>query len=122
MKKILIIILVTLFLVQPAFAQSRGLLTNVWTSWVNVTATAVTLTFPSNSRDIMISNGDANDPVCVDLRGNTLANNCYAGTNTAIQVGPLDSITLSDFATSSVLLRAQSAGTAASPVSVVVTY
>ena len=119
MKRYLFLVLALIF-ATPAYAE-RGVLTNLWASWVNVTSTA-TMDFPSNSRDITIMNGDATDSVCVDLRGNATSQNCfYGGGNTAVQIGPGETLSLYDFTTANLYFRVPGPA-AASPVSVIVTY
>lgn len=122
MKRFIYVLFMLLVLASTSYAQNRGPLTNIWASWVNVNTNQNTvLTFPFNSRDLIITNGDANDSICVDLRGNTIQNNsCYAATNTVVQVGPSDTLYLSDFVTAAVTL--QSSGNAASPISVMIAY
>ena len=123
MKRILFLWLFLIpVLTTPVYAQSRGVLTNVYASWMNVTAGTL-ITLPGTSRDITIINGDATDGICVDLRGNTITSNClYGAASTVVHIGAQTELSLYDFTTTAIYLKPVSAATAASPVSVVVTY
>ena len=125
MRKVLIVLCLIGMLATPAFAQNRGVLTNYWASWYNVSPSGQTITLPSNSRDVWIQNGSSND-VWVSISGATIGSNGY-NVNDPIsningKVFTLDGaseIMLYDVVTSSITLKAL---TTASPVSVVVTY
>ena len=124
MRKFLGLLLVFMLIATPAFAQARGALPNVYASWVSVTNQALTtITFPANSRDILIENGSAVD-VCVNLKGESFEQNCYQSVDSTLhktmQLGAGDSFFAMDFVTSAITLR--SAAATASPVSVVVTW
>ena len=122
MKRYLSMIMAILFLIPvTAFAQSRGALTNVWASWMTVSNTQTTLTPPSNSRDIWIHNGSAQD-ICINLDGGTIQNNCLSVDSVTFQLDGASDFYAVDFVTGSISLRSASSTTNASPVSVVVTY
>jgi len=120
-KKFIILIVLFLLCASQAFAQNRGVLTNVFASWVSVTANTVnTVTFPANSRDIWIHNGSAID-VIISAKGTSIPASNYVDTpNSTFQLDGASDLYLSDFITSAVSFK--SAGATASPVSVVVTY
>src|SRR3990167_1650800 len=124
MKKIGLIGLIglTVFLIlifsQPAYAQNRGALTNVWASWVSVTQSTVTMTLPSTSRDIAILNGSTVD-ICVDPTGGGIPGNCARRNGDAyynFQLDGASEVYLTDFISTGISLR--STGATASPISV----
>ena len=122
MKRVLFFMMVILFITSPAMAQSRGVLTNVWASWMNVTS-RVTINFPSKARDITIINGDSTDNVCVSLTGEPITSTCTNSNGTTItQIPAGQQLSLYDYNTSAITLQSVSVAAAASPVSVVVTY
>ncbi|HEY9874582.1 MAG TPA: hypothetical protein V6D12_14175 [Candidatus Obscuribacterales bacterium] len=112
------LIIAILLLGNPVQADVISPRTNVYASWVNVTA-AHTITFPYVSRDIMINNGSANG-ICVNIRGGSVDASCRQDTDDSIQLPGNSSLNLTDFITSSISFAPLSAS--ASPVSVVVTY
>lgn len=126
MKRFLTTFLLLTFMSAPAWAEYKA---NYWASWASVTQTAVTWTFPFKTREVNVHNGSS-VPVCISFNGATILNNvCTSPTSTAqaqygdnkvFQIGANQILLLQDFVTSSVTL--QSSATAASPVSVVVTY
>jgi len=121
MKKFLVVMLI-LMVAVPAFARSRT--SNTYSSWVSVVnETMTTITFPADSRDILIDNGSAVD-VCVSLNGSTFGGSCYMSVASTLhdvmQLGAGQQITLQDFITDSITIRS-AAGTA-SPISVIITY
>ena len=119
MKKFLVILMIML-ITTPVFAQARGALTNTYASWVSVTG-LTTITLPANSRDVWIQNGSAID-VCISLRGDAIDADCMVGTpNSTFQLNGASQFFAQDFVTGSITLFS-STGSAASPVSVVVTY
>ena len=124
MKKLLTLVLIML-VASPAFA--RGRLTNVFASWYTVGTTQTTISLPYNSRDITIINGDGTNPICVDLVGGTIPDNCVTDSVNNPSIFVLDTDTtleLSDFVTDSIALEIETLddGSTASPVSVIVTY
>lgn len=132
MRKALALTFLILSLFQGvAQAQNRGVMHNVYASWVNVAATAVTtVTFPFESRDVFIQNGSALD-LCVSPKGDTITTNTPTGgtgacrntqgaADTVFQLDAGTDVTLYDFATSSVTFRALVSAT--SPVSVIATF
>jgi len=130
MKKFFLALIVLTLLTTPAFAQNRGALTNIYASWVNVTANSQKVfTLPNTSRDVYILNGDASNAICVDLRGGTIPNNCVTnlsldlqGTPGIIQIPKASDIhLLSDYITGAISVKAIG-GATASPVTVIVTY
>lgn len=127
MKRILILVLMFGIFASPAFADYKA---NYWASWASITQTPVTWVFPFNSREVNIHNGSA-VPVCVSFNGASIiagggctspqsTSQAQYGDNKVFQLGTNQILLLQDFVTSQVTL--QSAGAAASPVSVVVTY
>lgn len=100
--------------------SARGVLTNVFASWVSVTQTNQTITFPSPSRDVCVHNGSAVD-VFVSLKGGTIANDGFVSTpNSTFMMNGAENLCWSDFKTEAISFKS-TAGTA-SPVSVIVTY
>lgn len=127
MKRVLITLLMLIGLSTTAFAEYKA---NVWASWASVTQTSVTWTFPYKSREINVHNGSS-IPVCVAFNGATITQSCTSPTgfgvngtqtndNRVFQLGANQILLLQDFVVPSITL--QSAGAAASPVSVIVTY
>ncbi len=120
MKKALLLTLVLIFALQGVvLAQQRGALQNTFASWVSVTATTHVVTFPHNSRDIVLANGSAVD-VFVDLSGDDIVH--VTPSTLAYDVFSLPAehnITLQDFVTDKISFYATAT---ASPVSVIVTY
>lgn len=129
MKKFALLIV---FLMLASFAHAeRGVMTNVYASWVNVTqGSQFAVQVPGNykSRDVWIHNGSAVD-VCVHLLGgditfrqpNGTISDCRTLTDSYVfQLDGASEAYFQDFATSRVTVR--SAAGAASPVSVVITY
>lgn len=128
MKKVLLGIIATLLLANPAFAQS-GPKSNVWASWVTVTNSQTTMSLPFESRDIIISNGDNSTPICVSLTGDTIVYDsgtlsCRGSGNTVFKVDLNEQMNFSDFRTDtiSMIIHSNSGSTTASHVSVVVTF
>ncbi len=124
MKKKIFLGLTILVLSLPftVAAQSRGALSNIFASWYSVTTTQITITLPFNSRDITIHNGSTN-AICVDLKGGTIPASCVSASGSNPSIIQLDgntALSLSDYLTSAISLKAISA--TASPVSVVITY
>lgn len=124
MKKMLSIVfaIIVLFNSVSAFAQARGALTNTFASWYNVTTAQTTITLPFKSRDVLIVNGDTTDALCVSLKGETLGNACTdtVPVDSSINLAGGQEIYLTDFLTDTISLKALSS--AASPVTVIVTY
>ena len=118
MKKIFLSILVILAATTQCFAE-RGVLTNIFASWTNVTTTAKNIPFPAPSRDITIMNGSTSD-VCVALKSNATMEGVCDATNNLMQLDGGQSLFLQDIITDGIGLVTLT-GTA-SPVSVVVTY
>lgn len=124
MKRFLITLLLTVFLSAPAFAEYKA---GYWASWASVTQTPVTWSWPYKSREVNIHNGSS-IPICVAFNGATITSACTSpsgfgnvyGDNRVFQLGANQLLLLQDYVTPSITL--QSAGAAASPVSVVVTY
>lgn len=122
MRKFLLSLFILFFLGSNAHAQSRGKLTNVFASWVTVASTSTVITFPIESRDLTIMNGSTTD-VCVNLKGGDIQGNCYTASGSqTMQLDGGQTLTLFDYVTSGVTLRAIGFSTTASPVSVISTY
>ena len=110
--------LIFLFTTYLSHAQDRGVLKNVWASWVNVGTTLTVLEFPYPSRDVIIQNGSANEP-CINLQGESILHNCL-GSNDTFNMNANSEITLNDYVTSSISMKMLTS--TASPVSVIITY
>ena len=120
MKFKFIVFVLLLFTPFNVFAQNRGPLRNVWSSWVNVSTTQTKLEFPYPSRDVVIQNGSST-LVCVNIKGATIPSNCIdTTTNRIFQINDNSELTFLDYETSGITLKTTS-GTA-SPVTVIVTY
>lgn len=125
MKRILVLALMLVCCSTASFAEYKS---NYWASWANVSS-QITWTFPFKTREINVHNGSS-IPVCVSFNGATItaANSACTSPvgfasgldNKVFQVGANQTLLLQDFVTGSITL--QSAGAAASPISVVVTY
>lgn len=127
MKKGFLTLILIVSFASTAFAQARGALTNVFASYVSVNNnTNATITFPANSRDLFILN-DSGQKICVAPDGGTIAltpsGYCVNSTNgnKIFQMATGTQLYLADYVTGSVSFR-NTGGTAASPISVVVTY
>ena len=129
MKKYLIILMCLFMFVGLSHAQNRGVMTNTFASWYNVT-TETTITLPFPSRDIYVRNGSSNS-ICLDLFGGThwdasriigeqhcTSNSIY--NPSIIQVDGDSSFIIQDFRTEALSLSPASAS--ASPVTVIITY
>jgi hypothetical protein len=106
---------------SPLFAAS-DLSTNTWASWANVT-TGTVMTFPVQSRQITIVNGDATaaDAICVSLNGTTPTNGCIStGTNGYFMIPGGQAVSLYNVVKNDV--RFNIIASAASPVTVIVGY
>ncbi len=122
-KKILATFLFLIGLSIPAHAEYKA---NYWASWASVT-TQVNWSFPYKSREVNVHNGSS-VPICVAFNGATISDGCVSPNNTypttgdhrVFQIGANQILLLQDFVTPSISIK--SAGAAASPVSVVVTY
>lgn len=110
---------------SPAWSEYKS---NYWASWASVNQTQVTWTWPYKSREINVHNGSS-IPICVAFNGATIVPDACtspagfganSGDNRVFQLGANQVLLLQDFVTPSITIK--SAGAAASPVSVVVTY
>jgi len=118
-RKLLVVVLILTIFVPFAYA---GYKSNVYQTWTNVTTSDTTITFPYNSRTLLIQNGASLVTVCVALGGGSLEGSCASPT--AFQIGTSSELYFTDFVTDAVTMRAMPNGvnTSASPVSVIVTY
>lgn len=122
----LILALILLCLPGVAFAQEYQ--SNTWASWASVAAGPQTSwVLPYRSRTVTVINGSAT-PVCVAFGNVTILSGCVSsvtnqvatGDNKVFQLGSAQWITLNDMVTGQINLK--SAGSTASPVSVLVNY
>lgn len=124
-KKIWILTTTVFFIlltVKPSSSDIMGKhqLTNIWASWVQIVVTPTIFTFPANSRDIYILNGNAAvKEVCVDLRAQNGSNFNCSDPN-VLRLNSPSQLRLHDFPTSSIGVRTNQSG--ASPMSVIVIY
>lgn len=123
MKKLLVIF--CLLFSTASYAQEYT--ANTWASWASITS-QISWIFPSNSRTVTIMNG-SNQPICVSFgTGYVMNQNCTlpltnqgnTGNNKVFQIPGAQWLTLNNMVTKSINIM--SAGTAASPVSVLVNY
>jgi hypothetical protein len=119
-RSCIIFLVLSLLAPLPVSEAQRVVKANVYASWFNVTTTQTTIALPFTSREVTIQNGSAND-VWISTNGQTIDQRGVTETSTSIfQLDGASSITLSDYLTDTISMRA--VGAAASPVSVVVTY
>lgn len=120
MKRKVVIIGLVLILgfVNLSYAQIRKNAYQIHT-WSSVTKNAsTTITFPYESRDLIIYNGDASDAVLVDVTGTNTS--CTQQTAGCFLLPAVDSLELYDYGVSSINIITWLVQ--ASPISVVVTY
>ncbi len=129
MRKYLILTMGILLISVNVYASGRGVMTNVFASWYNVSQQrAITLPFPS--RDIYVRNGSS-VAVCLDLLGGTTFTQDAGGTGdrcvsssvtqpSIIQIGATSDFRIVDFRTTALTL--DRLGATASPVTVIITY
>ena len=127
MKKMLSILGILILIALPCYAQNRGSFTNYYASFTSVTAnTNYTFNLPSNSRDVLIIN-DSGNKICVSPGGATINFNSLTGycqtsdLKGILQMNTATSVQLFDYITNAITVR-NTGSTAASPISIIVTY
>lgn len=130
MRKILsLVAALSLVIVPFAHAQNRGVLTNVYASWIQATTTLQTITFPYPSRSLIVNNGSTSS-VCINLDGGDLNGfgkggllSCSTSVGDGARQIFLDGdaqVRLEDFVTDAVSIKTLSS--TASPISIIATY
>lgn len=116
MKNILLVLMLLLF---PVVVQAQEYTANTWASWASVTS-QVNWVFPYNSRQVIIHNGSS-IAICVSFgRSAVISPSCTDAANDVFQVGSNATFIMNNLVRPEIHIH--SAGAAASPVSVVVSY
>ena len=125
MKRILIFVLLGVFLISTkVYAQPRG---NASPATIELSYSNPTreITFPYQTRDLYIQNYDTTKGIWINFRGSDTNGVAYDNNGSRHYIGPSTAEEFYDYLTNAITIiidNVYTAGTTASPITVIATY